>query len=66
MLIDLRERGRRGGGEAHTNTMTTHGCEKHGWLPPKCTQIGDETHNLGMCPNHELDQQSFGVRDPTF
>ena len=32
-------------------------------LPPICTQTGDGTRNLGMCPDQESNPQSFGVRD---
>ena len=30
-------------------------------LPPVCTPTGDGTHNLGMCPDPELNPQPFGV-----
>ena len=31
------------------------------WLPPVCTPTGDQTHNLGMCPDWGLNLQPFGV-----
>ena len=33
------------------------------WLPPKCSTTRDRTHNLGMCPEREMNLQSFCVRD---
>ena len=35
--------------------------EKH--LPPIHTPTGDRTHNLGTCPNRELNLRPFGVQD---
>ena len=32
-------------------------------VPPICTLTGDGTHNLGMCPDWELNPQPFGVQD---
>ena len=28
--------------------------EKHNWLPPVCVPVGDQTSNLGVCPDQEL------------
>ena len=33
------------------------------WLPPISTSNGDQTYNLSMCPDWELNLQPFGVRD---
>ena len=30
------------------------------WLPSTCTWTGDQTHNLGMCPDWELNAQTVG------
>ena len=35
------------------------------WLPPISTSNGDQTYNLSMCPDWELNLQPFGVRDNT-
>ena len=46
MFIDLRERERERLRERNIK-----------WLPPTCTLSGDQTHNLGMCPDQESNQQ---------
>ena len=35
------------------------------WLPPICTQTGDQTCNLSMYPDQESNLQSFAVWDDT-
>lgn len=37
--------------------------EGNDWLSPKPTLTRDWTHNLGMCPDLELNPQPFGVPD---
>ena len=32
-------------------------------LPPVRTPTGDQTHNLGMCPNQGLNPQHFSAWD---
>ena len=49
MFIDFRERERWGEGERHQ-------------LPPIHALTGDQTCNLGMCPDWELNPQHFGVQ----
>ena len=34
-----------------------------GQLPALCAVTGDQTENLGMCPDWELNPQPFGVWD---
>ena len=34
-------------------------------LPPVCAPTGDQTHSLGMCPDQELNLQTFSVQDNT-
>ena len=39
-------------------------CERNiSWFLPICILTGDQTYNLGMCPDRELSLQPFGVRD---
>ena len=52
MFIDLKERGRE-----------KHWCEKHLLLPPIHTPTRDQTRNLGMCPDWQLNSQPFAVQD---
>ena len=33
------------------------------WLPPICTLIGDQTNNLGICPDWESNPLIFGIQD---
>ena len=33
------------------------------WLPLICALIRDQTHNPGMCPHWESNQQPFTLRD---
>ena len=57
MFIDFiffREKGSVGVGEERETLIQ---------LPPICTPTGDQTHNLGMCPDQELKLQPFGVWD---
>ena len=53
MFIDFRGK-RMGGWEGERNIDQ---------LPPIRTPTGDQTHNLGMCPDQESNPQAFGVQD---
>ena len=33
------------------------------WLPPVYAPTGDQTRNLGTCPDQELNPQPFGAWD---
>ena len=33
------------------------------WFSSTCAPAGDQIHNLGMCPDWELNLQPFGVWD---
>ena len=37
--------------------------ETFNWLPPTPTLTGDQTRNLGMCPDQELNSHIFTVQD---
>ena len=54
MFIALRDRGRRGETDRQTDID---------WLPPIHIPTRDQTHNLGMCHDQELNLQPFGVQD---
>ena len=58
MLLNFRERGREGETEGET-----HRCERETsvGLPFMHTPTRDQTRNLGMCPDWELNPQPFGV-----
>ena len=49
MFIDFRER------------ETSMWERNINWLPPVYTLTRDRTHNLGVCPDQELNPQPFGV-----
>ena len=58
ILERRREKKRNGEGEKHQcDRETSLGCF------PYCTQNRDQTHNLGMFPDWELNQQPFGVQE---
>ena len=67
MFIDFGERGggwrKRREGERETERETLMWEGNIDWLPPICTSTGDQTHNLGMCPDWGSDLQPFGVWD---
>ena len=54
MFTDFRERA---GGE-RVREREKHRCKRETHTPTR-----DQTHDLGMCPNWELNPQSFGVWD---
>ena len=51
MFIDFRERG------------TLKWERNIHQFPPVCAPMGDQIHNLGMCPDRESNPQTFGVQD---
>ena len=73
MFVNFRERGSRGKRETdrHTHIHRETGRETSMWernndrLPPACTPMGDQTHNLGMCLSWESNPQPFGMWDNT-
>ena len=60
MCIGFRERGRSGvGGERNINVREKQ--RNIDQLPPIHSLTRDQTHNLGLCPDWELNLQPFGV-----
>ena len=60
MPMDFREKG----GEGERGEKEKNRCERSVYrLPLKCISTGDQTRNLGMCPDWELNPQPFGLRD---
>ena len=53
MLIGFLERGRHREREKHQGERETD------WLPFVRAPTGNRTHNLGICPDRELNLQSF-------
>ena len=58
MLILEREEGRQKEKERERDRQTDIDQ-----LPPVCAPMGGQTHNLGMCPEWELNPQPFRVWD---
>ena len=56
MLICLRERGK-GERERYINVRNID------WLPPIHAPTGDQTHNLDMYTDQELNLHTFGIWD---
>ena len=57
MLIDLREEGRWREKERNINARNMYR------LPHVGATTRDQTHNLGVCPYWESNQQPFGLQD---
>ena len=58
MFIDFREKGRGTRSEEERERGTEIDIDH---LPPLCVLTGDQTCNLGMCPDPELNLQPLGV-----
>ena len=54
MFIDFRKR-EKGRERKNINMRNIY------WLPLKCTLTKDPTHNLGTCPDLELNPQPCGI-----
>ena len=54
MLLEREEQGEEGR-KRHINMR-----EKHYWLSPVHIPTGGQTHNLGMCPDQELNPRTLG------
>ena len=63
MFIDFRQRGRGWGGRERERERETGKHWNIDRLPPVWALTGDQTHNLGMCPDRGSNPQVFGVRD---
>ena len=64
MFIDFRERGSGEKREKHRWERETSVWERHiHQLPPVRSLTRDQTHNLAVCPDQELNLHPFGVQD---
>ena len=61
MFIDFRETGK----EKERDRDIDIDVRNIDWLPPICIPAGEGSHNLGTCPDQELNLQPFDVRDDT-
>ena len=58
MFIDFRERGRERETEREQEDISV--C-----CFPYMPLTGNQTHNLGLCPDQEVNLQSFSIQDDT-
>ena len=59
-FIDFRERGR---GKKRERKRNISVREKHQSIASCINLTGNQTHDLGMCPDRESNPQPFGVQD---